>query len=98
VRKIYILAILTLIISTTLIKNYTKKLDEEIFAIKENINYLNSIQELVQLEYNYLSSPEKILELNNLYFNGDLKHISRENLIFIDDTSQINFENIYKNE
>ena len=74
------------------------KSDEEIFAIKENINYLNSIQELVQLEYNYLSSPEKILELNNLYFNGDLKHISRENLIFIDDTSQINFENIYKNE
>ena len=40
-KKIFILIILTLIISTTFIKNHTKKLDEEIFSIKENINYLN---------------------------------------------------------
>ena len=50
-RKISILSILLLIISTTLIKNHTKKLDEEIFSIKENINYLNSkLKNLVQLE------------------------------------------------
>ena len=64
-RKLLILTILTLIISTTFIKNHTKKLDEEIFSVKENINYLNSVKELVQLEHDYLGSPEKLLELNN---------------------------------
>ena len=65
-RKVLILIILILIISTTFIKNHTKKLDEEIFSVKENINYLNSVKELVQLEHDYLSSPEKLIELNNL--------------------------------
>ena len=41
-RKIFIITILILIISTTFIKNHTKKLDEQIFSFKENINYLNS--------------------------------------------------------
>ena len=61
-RKFFILIILILIISTTFIKNHTKKIDEKIFFTKENIIYLNSILGLVQLEYNYLSSPENILE------------------------------------
>ena len=46
-----------------------KKLDEEIFLIKENINYLNSVYALVQLEFDYLSSPEKLLELIISYFS-----------------------------
>ncbi len=58
-KKLLILIILALIISTTFIKNHTKKLDNEIFTLKENINYLNSVKELVQLEHGYLSSPEK---------------------------------------
>ena len=37
-------------------------------SFKENINYLNSIKELVQLEHEYLSSPAKLSELNKLYF------------------------------
>tara|TARA_B100001250_G_C19648556_1_gene721557 strand:- start:657 stop:947 length:291 start_codon:yes stop_codon:yes gene_type:complete len=91
-RKIFILAILALIISTTFIKNHTKKLDEEIFSVKENINYLNSVRELIELEHDYLSSPEKLLELNNLYFDGELKYTSRENIKIINDTNQINLK------
>ena len=60
-RKIFVITIILLIISTTFIKNHTKKLDEQIFSLKENINYLNGVKELVQLEHNYLSSPEKLL-------------------------------------
>ena len=37
-RKTFTLIILVLIISTTFIKNFTKKLDEKIFSVKENIN------------------------------------------------------------
>ena len=97
-RKIFILAILALIISTTFIKNHTKKLDEEIFSVKENINYLNSLKELVKLEHDYLSSPEKLLELNYLYFDDELKHSSRDNIKIISNINQINSENINQNE
>ncbi len=97
-RKLLILTILTLIISTTFIKNHTKKLDEEIFSVKENINYLNSVKELVQLEHDYLSSPEKLLELNNLYFDNELGYSSKENIAVIDNINEINLKNSDKNE
>ena len=92
-RKLFILTILALIISTTFIKNHTKKLDEEIFSVKENINYLNSVKELVQLEHDYLSSPEKLLELNNLYFDSELGFSSKENIRLIENINEINLKN-----
>ena len=92
-KKVYILTILGLIISTTFIKNYTKKLDEELFVVKENINYLNSVKELVQLEHDYLSSPEKLLELNNLYFDSELGFSSKENIRLIENINEINLKN-----
>tara|TARA_Y100000590_G_scaffold425274_1_gene533087 strand:+ start:2184 stop:2483 length:300 start_codon:yes stop_codon:yes gene_type:complete len=97
-KKFLVLMILTLIISTTFIKNYTKKLDEKIFSIKENINYLNSVKKLVQLEHDYLSSPEKLLEFKNLYFYEELSFTSKENIKIINDSSQIYFEYLEKNE
>ena len=97
-RKLLILIILSLIISTTLIKNHTKKLDEEIFSVKENINYLNSVKELVQLEYDYLSSPEKLLELNDLYFDNELSYSSKENIKILKNINELNFKNSDKNE
>ena len=63
-KRVFVLTILLLIVTTSFIKNHTKKLDEKIFTIKENINYLNSIKELVQLEYNYLRDRCK----SDLYF------------------------------
>ena len=97
-KKIFILSIFILIISTTLIKNYTKNLDEQIFSVKENINYLNSVQELVQLEHDYLSSPETLLELKNLYFEDDLKYTPRKRIEIIDNFNQIIFEKKVENE
>ena len=97
-RKLLILIILSLIISTTFIKNHTKKLDEEIFSVKENINYLNSVKELVQLEYDYLSSPEKLLELNDLYFDNELSYSSKENIKILKNINELNFKNLDKNE
>ena len=97
-RKIFIITILSLIISTTLIKNHTKKLDEEIFETKENINYLNSMKELIQLEHDYLSSPEKLIKLNSLYFDDQLKFTSIENIKIINSINQLNLNNFIQNE
>ena len=97
-RKIFSLIILTLIILTTFTKNYTKKLDEQIFITKENINYLNSVKELVQLEHNYLSSPEKLIELNNLFFENKFSFSSRKNIKIINNIDQIKIGNMNQNE
>ena len=93
-RKTFILIILTLIISTTFIKNHTKNLDEKIFAVRENLNYLYSVRGLVQLEYDYLSSPEKLSEYNGTYFQNEFKPTLIENIIIISDINQMKIENL----
>tara|TARA_A100001011_G_scaffold389966_1_gene472478 strand:+ start:786 stop:1091 length:306 start_codon:yes stop_codon:yes gene_type:complete len=61
-----------LVLSTAVIKNTSKKIEDEIFAVKENIRILKSEFENVSLEYDYLSSAEKLLELQSLYFEDEL--------------------------
>ena len=73
-----ILIIFFLVLVTTIIKNSTKKIDDEIFTTKENLRILNKEFEKVKLEFDYLSSAEKLLEYQSLYFENELnkKNIS----------------------
>ena len=64
--------ILFLIVVTTFTKNSTKKLDNQIFSIRENISVLKDKYELVLLDYNFLTSPKKLLEYQSKYFETDL--------------------------
>ena len=61
-----------LVLSTAIIKNTTKQIEDEIFTLKENIRVLKSDFENVSLEYDYLSSAEKLLEYQILYFDDEL--------------------------
>ena len=63
-----ILLILFLILFTAFIKNSTKKIEDEIFSINENLRSLNKEFEKTKLEFDYLSSPEKLFEYQSLYF------------------------------
>ena len=67
-----IFLIIFLILCTALIKNSTKKLDEDIFVKKENIISLKNEYENIKLEYDYLSSTEKLFEFQRLYFDNEL--------------------------
>ena len=64
--------IFLLVLSTAIIKNTTKQIEDEIFVVKENIRILKSEFENVSLEYDYLSSADKLLEYQSLYFENDL--------------------------
>ena len=64
--------ILSLILFTAIIKNSTKKIDEEIFAKEENLRFLNQEYKNAKLEFEYLSSSEKLLGFQNLYFDEQL--------------------------
>ncbi len=67
-----IFLIISLILFTALIKNSTKRIDDEIFTIQENIRGYKRDFENIKLEYNYLSSAEKLLKFQNLYFDDEL--------------------------
>ena len=64
--------IFLLVLSTAIIKNTTKQIEDEIFIVKENIRILKSEFENVSLEYDYLSSADKLLEYQSSYFENDL--------------------------
>ena len=71
-RKLWVIfLILGLILSTAIIKNSTKKVEDEIFAIKENLINLKKELGSTKLEYNYLSSADKLIEFQRLYFEND---------------------------
>ena len=86
-KIILIFSILFLIVVTTFTKNSTKKLDNQIFGIRENISVLKDKYELVLLDYNFLTTPKKLLEYQSKYFETDLiplditqiKEINEEN-------------------
>ena len=67
-----IFLILFLILFTAMVKNSTKRIDDEIFTTKEKIRDLKKDFENIKLEYDYLSSTEKLLEFQNLYFDDEL--------------------------
>ena len=72
--KNFVLAtvIFFLVLSTAIIKNTTKQIEDEIFAVKENIRVLNSEFGNISLEYDYLSSSERLLEFQSQYFEDEL--------------------------
>jgi len=78
-----IIFIFSLIFSTALIKNSTKKIEDEIFAVKESLkNYENELSD-TRLEFEYLSSTEKLLQYQTQFFEKDLnqKNINKIKII-----------------
>ena len=67
-----IFLVVFLILSTALVKNSTKRIDDEIYLIKESLRGLKKDFENVKLEHDYLSSTEKLFEFQKLYFNDEL--------------------------
>ena len=80
--------IFSLIVLTSFVKNSTKKIDKELFSLKENISDLNLELDNVKLEFDYLSSPEKLISYQNLYFENKLTQKSINEIETIDLTRE----------
>ena len=90
-----VLLIMLLILFTALIKNSTKKIEDEIFTLKESLIGLEKELGNTKLEFNYLSSADKLLEYQSMYFEEDLtqKDIN-EIKILIQKSKDIEFDNL----
>ena len=80
IRSTLILSIIILILATTFTKNSTKKIDKNIFNLKEDIRILKDKYEYVLLDYNFLSSPKRLLEYQKTYFENELIPIDIQNM------------------
>jgi len=86
-KKLALLFILTLILSTSLLKNSTKKIEDKIFTINENLRLLKVEFSDTMLEYNFLSSPKKLLQYQSQYFENELK---RTDIMKVKEISETN--------
>ena len=75
-----------LILLTALIKNSTKRIDDEIFILKEDIRVLKNDYETMKLEYTYLSSSDQLLKFQDLYFSNKLIKKYLDDMKIIDET------------
>jgi hypothetical protein len=97
-KMLLILSIFLLIVVTALIKNSTKKIEDQIFAINENIRVLNAQLGDALLEYNYLSSPKKLLQYQSQYFENDLSQINIADIkVISENDDQVIIKNFIKN-
>ena len=71
-KIVVIIFIFLLIFSTAIIKNSTKKIEDEIFAVKESLRVFENELGDTRLEFEYLSSTEKLLNYQSKYFENDL--------------------------
>jgi hypothetical protein len=70
-KKIVLAFILTLILTTSLVKNSTKEIEDKIFNISEALGVLEVEYGDILLEYNYLSSPEQLTKYQVKYFENE---------------------------
>ena len=94
-KKFFLITfIFFLVFSTAIIKNSTKRIEDDIFAINENLRGLKKDFTNLKLEYDYLSSAEKLLELKNSYFDDELSKKKIQDIKVIDkSTNKIEIKN-----
>lgn len=96
-KKLFLaFAIMFLVLTTAIIKNTTKKIEDKIFAYKESVRLLKSDLENIQLEYDYLSSAEKLLEYQSLYFEDQLVQKKIEDIKIYNISENVNKLEDYK--
>ena len=87
-KKFFVICLIFfLILFTAMIKNSTKRVDDEIFVLNENIRILKKDLENISLEYEYLSSAEKLIEHKNLYFQEEFVKKDIKNIKIINRNS-----------
>ena len=91
-KKILVIFLISfLILFTAIIKNSTKRFEDEIFVKKENVRSLKKEFENVRLEHDYLSSAEKLIEFHGQYFEDVLSKKDIKDIKIINN-GQIKFE------
>ena len=89
-KKFWVISlILFLIVTTTLVKNSTKNIEDQIFTKRENIRISKKELSDLILEYNYLSSAEKLMHYQTKFFEEELIKKKLEDFKVIENNIEI---------
>ena len=83
-KYILVFVITFLVITTSIIKNSTRELENKIFNSNEKIKILINRKEIIKLQNDYLSSPQRLFEFKNKFLDNfevlelsKFKHLSQ---------------------
>ena len=83
-KYILVFIIFSLVITTSIIKNSTRELENKIFNSNEKIKILINRKEVIKLQNDYLSSPQRLFEFKNKFLDNlevlelnKFKHLSQ---------------------
>jgi len=91
-KSIIIFCLIFLITITAVIKTSSKKIEEKIFILNENLFLLKEKYNLVSFEHTYLSEPSRLIKImeidkNEEYFNLENKNLK---ILFENETGLLN--------
>tara|TARA_B100002051_G_C16650371_1_gene593606 strand:+ start:894 stop:1166 length:273 start_codon:yes stop_codon:yes gene_type:complete len=75
-----ILCLIFVISFTAIIKTSSKKIEEKIFILNENLVILKEKYNLVSLENTYLSKPSRLISIMKNNRNEDYTHIENSDI------------------
>ena len=67
-KYIIFFSIVSLIITTSIVKSSTRQLEKNIFILEEEVEILEKKLNFLLLENDYLSTPERLIELKEKLF------------------------------
>ena len=96
---IILISLVSLILSTAVVKTSSKKTEEQIFILNENLSILKKKYNFVILENTYLSNPSRLIEIMKVDKNEDYTHLDISNLKTITKKKiEFSYKNLSKNE
>ena len=96
---IILILLVFLILSTAVVKTSSKKIEQRIFILNENLSILKKKYNLVILENTYLSNPSRLIEIMKVDKNEDYTHLDISNLKNITKKKiELSYKNLSKNE
>jgi len=98
-KLIITFCLIFLITITTVIKTSSKKIEEKIFVLNENLFLLKEKHNLVSFEHTYLSEPSRLIKIMKTDKNEKYFHLQNKNLkiLFKYETELLN-KGLFKNE
>ena len=70
-KYIIFFCIMSLIITTSIVKSSTRQLEKNIFTVKEEIEILEEKLNFLLLENDYLTTPERLIEIKEKIFKDN---------------------------
>ena len=88
-----------LITTTAVIKTSSKKIEEKIFILNENLFLLKEKYNLVSFEHTYLSEPSRLIKIMEIDKNEEYFHLENKNfkILFEHETELLN-KGLFKND